>query len=32
MDTFQRPLLNSENQLKLGIFAINLRGGVTLAD
>ncbi|HEY2600705.1 MAG TPA: LLM class flavin-dependent oxidoreductase [Thermoleophilaceae bacterium] len=26
------PVLNEENALKLGIFATNLRGGVTLAD
>src|SRR3954465_14363581 len=32
MDKFQTPVLNAQNALKLGIFGINLRGGVTLAD
>jgi alkanesulfonate monooxygenase SsuD/methylene tetrahydromethanopterin reductase-like flavin-dependent oxidoreductase (luciferase family) len=32
VDKFAQPVLNNENQLKLAIFGINLRGGVTLAD
>jgi dimethylsulfone monooxygenase len=32
MDKLATPVLNAENPLKLGIFAINLRGGATLAD
>ena len=32
MDKRETPVLNAENPLKLGIFAINLRGGATLAD
>jgi len=32
IDKLEQPVLNSENALKLGLFAINLRGGVTLAD
>jgi alkanesulfonate monooxygenase SsuD/methylene tetrahydromethanopterin reductase-like flavin-dependent oxidoreductase (luciferase family) len=32
MNKVDAPVLNAENALKLGIFAINLRGGVTLAD
>src|SRR3954469_13541323 len=32
MDKLATPVLSPENALKLGIFAINLRGGVTLAD
>lgn len=32
VDKFAQPVLNSDNALKLGIFGINLRGGVTLAD
>jgi dimethylsulfone monooxygenase len=32
MEKFRTPVLNDENSLKLGIFGINLRGGVTLAD
>src|SRR4051794_14016743 len=31
METFQTPVLNGDNALKLGMFGINLRGGVTLA-
>jgi dimethylsulfone monooxygenase len=32
VDKQQQPVLDSENALKLAIFAINLRGGATLAD
>jgi FMNH2-dependent dimethyl sulfone monooxygenase len=32
VDKLQQPVLNDENALKLAIFAINLRGGCTLAD
>jgi FMNH2-dependent dimethyl sulfone monooxygenase len=32
MEKFRTPVLNGDNALKLGIFGINLRGGVTLAD
>jgi dimethylsulfone monooxygenase len=32
MDKRLAPVLNDENALKLGIFGINMRGGVTLAD
>jgi FMNH2-dependent dimethyl sulfone monooxygenase len=32
IDKQSTPVLNTENQLKLGVFATNLRGGVTLAD
>jgi alkanesulfonate monooxygenase SsuD/methylene tetrahydromethanopterin reductase-like flavin-dependent oxidoreductase (luciferase family) len=32
MNKDETPVLSTENALKLGIFAINLRGGVTLAD
>jgi dimethylsulfone monooxygenase len=32
VDKLQTPVLNAQNALKLGIFGINLRGGVTLAD
>lgn len=32
VDKFEQPVLNDENRLKLAIFGINLRGGVTLAD
>jgi FMNH2-dependent dimethyl sulfone monooxygenase len=32
MDKFRTPVLGSAHALKLGIFGINLRGGVTLAD
>jgi hypothetical protein len=32
MNKHDTPVLNPENALKLGVFAINLRGGVTLAD
>src|SRR3954454_6766523 len=31
MEKFRTPVLNGDNALKLGMFAINLRGGVTLA-
>lgn len=31
IDKNQSPVLNDENQLKLGIFGINMRGGVTLS-
>jgi dimethylsulfone monooxygenase len=31
-DKHRTPVLNAEHRLKLGIFGINLRGGVTLAD
>lgn len=32
VDKYLQPVLNAENPLKLAIFGINLRGGVTLAD
>ena len=32
VDKFAQPVLNDENKLKLALFGINLRGGVTLAD
>jgi FMNH2-dependent dimethyl sulfone monooxygenase len=32
VDKAQSPVLNDENQLKLGLFGINMRGGVTLSD
>jgi thiamine pyrophosphate-dependent acetolactate synthase large subunit-like protein len=32
VDKFETPVLNADDPLKLGIFGINLRGGVTLAD
>ncbi|MGH2890343.1 MAG: LLM class flavin-dependent oxidoreductase [Solirubrobacteraceae bacterium] len=32
VDKFAQPVLNDENRLKLAVFGINLRGGVTLAD
>jgi FMNH2-dependent dimethyl sulfone monooxygenase len=32
MDKHETPVLNPENALKLGVFGINLRGGMTLAD
>lgn len=32
VDKYQLPVLNSDNALKLALFAINLRGGATLAD
>jgi alkanesulfonate monooxygenase SsuD/methylene tetrahydromethanopterin reductase-like flavin-dependent oxidoreductase (luciferase family) len=32
VDKFRQPVLNDENQLKLALFGINLRGGVTLSD
>lgn len=32
VDKFAQPVLNDENKLKLAVFGINLRGGVTLAD
>jgi FMNH2-dependent dimethyl sulfone monooxygenase len=32
VDKFQTPVLDDANALKIGIFGINLRGGVTLAD
>jgi FMNH2-dependent dimethyl sulfone monooxygenase len=32
VDKLQRPVLNEENRLKLAMFGINLRGGVTMAD
>jgi alkanesulfonate monooxygenase SsuD/methylene tetrahydromethanopterin reductase-like flavin-dependent oxidoreductase (luciferase family) len=32
VDKRRTPVLNDENALKLGVFATNLRGGVTLAD
>src|SRR5437762_6148228 len=32
VDKYLRPVLNSENKLKLAVFGINLRGGVTLSD
>ena len=32
VDKFRQPVLNDENALKLALFGINLRGGVTLSD
>jgi FMNH2-dependent dimethyl sulfone monooxygenase len=32
VDKYQQPVLNAENELKLAVFGINLRGGVTLSD
>jgi alkanesulfonate monooxygenase SsuD/methylene tetrahydromethanopterin reductase-like flavin-dependent oxidoreductase (luciferase family) len=32
VDKYQQPILGSENRLKLAIFGINLRGGVTMAE
>jgi len=32
VDKLRQPVLNSENALKLAVFAINLRGGATLSD
>ncbi len=32
VDKFEQPVLNTENALKIALFGINLRGGVTLAD
>jgi len=32
VDKYRRPVLNDENALKLALFGINLRGGVTLSD
>jgi alkanesulfonate monooxygenase SsuD/methylene tetrahydromethanopterin reductase-like flavin-dependent oxidoreductase (luciferase family) len=32
VDKFRQPVLNDENQMKLALFGINLRGGVTLSD
>ena len=32
VDKFGQPVLNDENELKLALFGINLRGGVTLSD
>jgi alkanesulfonate monooxygenase SsuD/methylene tetrahydromethanopterin reductase-like flavin-dependent oxidoreductase (luciferase family) len=32
MDKLTAPVLNPQNALKLGVFGINLRGGMTLAD
>jgi alkanesulfonate monooxygenase SsuD/methylene tetrahydromethanopterin reductase-like flavin-dependent oxidoreductase (luciferase family) len=32
VDKFSQPVLNDENALKLALFGINLRGGVTLSD
>jgi alkanesulfonate monooxygenase SsuD/methylene tetrahydromethanopterin reductase-like flavin-dependent oxidoreductase (luciferase family) len=32
VDKYRQPVLNDENQLKLALFGINLRGGVTLSD
>jgi FMNH2-dependent dimethyl sulfone monooxygenase len=32
VDKFRQPVLNDENKLKLALFGINLRGGVTLSD
>jgi FMNH2-dependent dimethyl sulfone monooxygenase len=32
MDKAQTPVLSDSNRLKLGIFGINMRGGVTLSD
>jgi len=32
VDKYLQPVLNDENRLKLALFGINLRGGVTLSD
>jgi alkanesulfonate monooxygenase SsuD/methylene tetrahydromethanopterin reductase-like flavin-dependent oxidoreductase (luciferase family) len=32
VDKLRQPVLNDENKLKLALFGINLRGGVTLSD
>src|ERR1700689_340524 len=32
VDKFRQPVLGEENKLKLALFGINLRGGVTLSD
>jgi dimethylsulfone monooxygenase len=32
VDEFRQPVLNDENELKLVMFGINLRGGVTMSD
>jgi FMNH2-dependent dimethyl sulfone monooxygenase len=32
VDKYRQPVLNDENKLKLALFGINLRGGVTLSD
>lgn len=32
VDKAQSPVLNDENELKLGIFGINMRGGITLSN
>ena len=32
VDKYGQPVLNGENRLKLALFGINLRGGVTLSD
>jgi alkanesulfonate monooxygenase SsuD/methylene tetrahydromethanopterin reductase-like flavin-dependent oxidoreductase (luciferase family) len=32
VDKFSQPVLNEQNKLKLAMFGINLRGGVTLSD
>jgi FMNH2-dependent dimethyl sulfone monooxygenase len=32
VDKFSQPVLNEQNKLKLALFGINLRGGVTLSD
>lgn len=32
VDKFRQPVLNDENELKLVMFGINLRGGVTMSD
>jgi alkanesulfonate monooxygenase SsuD/methylene tetrahydromethanopterin reductase-like flavin-dependent oxidoreductase (luciferase family) len=32
VDKFRQPVLNDENKVKLALFGINLRGGVTLSD
>ncbi len=32
VDKYSQPVLNTENALKIALFGINLRGGVTLAD
>jgi dimethylsulfone monooxygenase len=32
LDKWETPVLSAENALKLGIFGINMRGGVTLAE
>jgi alkanesulfonate monooxygenase SsuD/methylene tetrahydromethanopterin reductase-like flavin-dependent oxidoreductase (luciferase family) len=32
IDKYRQPVLNTDNKLKLAVFGINLRGGVTLSD